>query len=136
MRNTYELIEKILKENDLKITDIEKIGVASPGTVSDGKITSWNLRLKEFDFESKLVEKYGLSVKIRNDGKCAALAEKYYGAMKEFDDCVFINIGTGIGGAAFIAGKLLEPKRYSGFEFGHMTLVKDGIECTCGKRVF
>lgn len=134
LRNTYELIEKILKENDLKITDIEKIGVASPGTVSDGKITSWNLRLKEFDFESKLVEKYGLSVKIRNDGKCAALAEKYYGAMKEFDDCVFINIGTGIGGAAFIAGKLLEPKRYSGFEFGHMTLVKDGIECTCGKK--
>lgn len=134
LRNTNELIEKILNENNLTINDIEKIGVASPGTVSDGKITSWNLGLKEFDFETKLKEKYKLPVKIRNDGKCAALAEKYYGAMKEYDDCVFINIGTGIGGAAFIEGKLLEPKRYSGFEFGHMTLVKDGIECTCGKK--
>ena len=75
-----------------------------------------------------------MPVKIRNDGKCAALAEKKYGAMKNYDDCVFINIGTGIGGAAFIDGKLLEPKRFSGFEFGHITLVKDGLECTCGKK--
>lgn len=134
LRNTYELIEKILTENNLSINDIEKIGVASPGTVSNGKITSWNLGLKEFDFQSKLIDKYGLPVKIRNDGKCAALAEKHYGALKNYDDCIFINIGTGIGGAAFMGGKLLEPKRYSGFEFGHMTLVKDGIQCTCGKK--
>lgn len=134
LRNTYELIEKILAENNFSINDIEKIGVASPGTVSNGKITSWNLGLKEFDFQSKLIEKYGLPVKIRNDGKCAALAEKHYGALKKYDDCIFINIGTGIGGAAFMRGKLLEPKRYSGFEFGHMTLVKDGIQCTCGKK--
>lgn len=134
LRNIYELVERILRENNMSINDIEKIGVASPGTVSNGRITSWNLGLKEFDLQSKLIEKYGIPTKIRNDGKCAALAEKYYGAMKNFDDCVFINIGTGIGGAAFIGGKLLEPKRYSGFEFGHMTLVKDGIECTCGKK--
>lgn len=134
LRNSSELIEEILKKNNLTINDIEKIGVASPGTVSNGKITAWNLGLREFDFETKLREKYNLPVKIRNDGKCAALAEKYYGAMKDYDDCVFINIGTGIGGAAFIDGKLLEPKRYPGFEFGHMTLVKDGIKCTCGKR--
>ena len=60
--------------------------------------------------------------------------EKKYGAMKDYEDCVFVNIGTGLGGAAFLGGKLLEPKKYSGFEFGHMTLVKDGIPCTCGKK--
>lgn len=134
LRNTCELIEEVIKKNNLSIKDIEKIGVSSPGTVSNGKITSCNLGLNEFNFQTKLIEKYGLPVKIRNDGKCAALAEKYYGAMKDYDDCVFINIGTGIGGATFIAGKLLEPKRYSGFEFGHMTIVKDGIDCTCGKK--
>ena len=71
---------------------------------------------------------------MRNDGKCAALAEKVFGSMKEYDDCVFINIGTGIGGAAFIDGKLLEPKRYSGFEFGHMVVNKGGRQCSCGKK--
>lgn len=134
VRNIDELVNKILNENNIKLESLERIGVASPGTVSNGKITSWNLGLKEFDLQNILIEKYNLPVKIRNDGKCAALAEKKYGAMKDYDDCVFINIGTGVGGAAFIDGKLLEPKRYSGFEFGHMTIVKDGILCTCGKK--
>lgn len=134
LRNIDELINKLLNENNIDLSIIEKIGVASPGTVTDGKITSWNLGLKEFDLKSKLIQKYNLNVKIRNDGKCAALVEKKYGAMKDYDDCIFVNIGTGIGGAAFLGGKLLEPKKYSGFEFGHMTLVKDGIQCTCGKR--
>lgn len=134
LRNIDELINKLLLENNISLESIEKIGVASPGTVTNGKITSWNLGIKEFDLKSKLEEKYCLDVKIRNDGKCAALVEKVYGAMKDYDDCLFINIGTGIGGAAFLGGKLLEPKKYSGFEFGHMTLVKDGIPCTCGKK--
>lgn len=134
LNNINELINKLLEDNHISLENIEKIGVASPGTVTNGKITSWNLGIKEFDLQSKLIEKYKLDVKIRNDGKCAALVEKRYGAMKDYDDCIFINIGTGIGGAAFLGGKLLEPKKYSGFEFGHMTLVKDGIPCTCGKK--
>ena len=134
LRNIDELVNKLLVKNNISLENIESIGVACPGTVTDGKITSWNLGLKNYNLKSKLIEKYNLNVTVRNDGKCAALMEKKYGAMKDFDDCVFVNIGTGIGGAAFLGGKLLEPKRYSGFEFGHMTLVKDGIPCTCGKK--
>ncbi len=132
--NIDNLLNELLNRNNISIENVEKIGIASPGTITDGKITSWNLGLKSFDLKSKLEEKYNLQTKVRNDGKCAAIVEKVYGAMKEYDDCLFINIGTGIGGAAFLGGKLLEPKKYSGFEFGHMTLVKDGIECTCGKK--
>ncbi len=134
LRNIDELINKILSENNIRLEDIERIGVASPGTISSGKITAWNLGLKNFDLQSKLEEKYRKPIKVRNDGKCAALAEKEYGALKNYDDCIFVNIGTGIGGASFINGKLLEPKKNSGFEFGHITLVKDGIQCTCGKK--
>lgn len=134
LRNIDELLNELLSKNNIFIENIEEIGVASPGTITDGKITSWNLGLKNFDLKSKLEDKYNLKTIVRNDGKCAAIVEKVYGAMKDYDDCLFINIGTGIGGAAFLGGKLLEPKKYSGFEFGHMTLVKDGIECTCGKK--
>lgn len=134
IRNIDELVQKILLENNISFDNIEGIGVASPGTVANGKITSGNLNLKEFDLQARLQEMYDKPIKIRNDGKCAALAEKKYGSLQNYDDCVFVNIGTGIGGAAFIGGKLLEPKRYSAFEFGHMTLVKNGIECTCGKK--
>lgn len=134
LRNIDELINKILLDNNINLENIKRIGVASPGTITSGKITAWNLGVKDFNLQSKLEEKYKKTVKVRNDGKCAALAEKKYGTLKNYDDCVFVNIGTGIGGAAFIDGKLLEPKKNSGFEFGHMTLVKDGIQCTCGKK--
>ena len=128
------LIKELLEKNNVELESIVSIGIASPGTVANGKVTSWNLGLKEFDLRTKIAEIYNKPVTVRNDGKCAALVEKKYGAMKDYDDCVFVNIGTGLGGAAFLGGKLLEPKKYSGFEFGHMTLVKDGIPCTCGKK--
>lgn len=128
-------IPQLLKENSLNIKQIELIGIAVPGTISNGIIVkAGNLNLYNFDMLSALKDIYKIPIQIRNDGKCAALAEKKYGAMKKYDDCVFINIGTGIGGAAFLGGKLLEPKRYSGFEFGHMVLNKGGRLCSCGKQ--
>ena len=128
------LIQELLNKTGISMNEIISIGAACPGTISNGKVTSWNLGLRDFDLKTKLIEKYKKNVTVRNDGKCAALVEKKYGAMKDYDDCVFVNVGTGLGGAAFLGGKLLEPKRYSGFEFGHMTLEKDGIPCTCGKK--
>lgn len=129
------IIQDLFEDNKMNIEQIELIGIAAPGTISNGVIVkAGNLNLHNFDILSRLREMYNIPIQIRNDGKCAALAEKVYGAMKDYDDCVFINIGTGIGGAAFLEGKLLEPKRYSGFEFGHIVLNKGGRLCSCGKQ--
>lgn len=129
------MINSLCEKNHIEVKDIEFIGIACPGTISEGKIVkSGNLGLKDFDLLSCLKENFSNPIYIRNDAKCAAMAEKVYGEMKDYDDCIFLVIGTGIGGAAFVDGKLLEPKRYSGFEFGHMILNKDGRLCTCGKR--
>ncbi|MGN1298728.1 MAG: ROK family protein [Candidatus Scatovivens sp.] len=132
---TNNMISEILKERNIDIKDIELIGIASPGTISNGIIEkAENLKLENFNLCEILKQKYNIPIIIRNDAKAAGLAEKKYGAMKNFDDCIFLSIGTGIGGAAFINGKLLEPKRFSGFEFGHMILNKDGRLCSCGKK--
>lgn len=129
------LVNELLVENNLSLEDIELIGIASPGTISNGYIVkAGNLNLKNFNIVGILKEQLNVPIYIRNDGKCAALAEKKYGAMKNYDDCVFINIGTGIGGAVFMGGKLLEPKRFSGFELGHMVVNKGGRQCSCGKQ--
>jgi glucokinase len=129
------MVNELLEENNINLQDIELLGIASPGTIANGCIVkAGNLGIKNFDLARALKEKLNIAVSIRNDGKCAALAEKKYGAMKNYDDCVFINIGTGIGGAVFMNGKLLEPKRYSGFELGHMVVNKGGRKCSCGKQ--
>lgn len=129
------MISELLTENSLVMENIKLIGIACPGTIQNGKIVkAGNLNIKNFEILNRLREIYNIPMQIRNDGKCAALAEKVYGGMKEYDDCVFMNVGTGIGGAVFMNGKLLEPKRYSGFELGHMVVEKNGITCSCGKK--
>lgn len=130
-----ELINEVLDETQLNISEVDMIGIAAPGTIKDNIIVkSPNLGLFKFDIISELQKTINLPMQIRNDSKCAAIAEKYYGSLKDADDCVFLCMGTGIGAAVFMGGKLLEPKRYAGFEIGHMVIEKDGLQCNCGKK--
>ena len=130
-----ELLNRVIDEANVDLNDIEFIGIASPGTISNNVIKqATNLGLENFDLIAELQKYINLPMQIKNDSKCAALAEKHYGAMRDYDDGVFLCIGTGIGGAAFINGQMLVPKRFSGFEFGHMVINKGGRQCSCGKR--
>jgi len=135
IESSIYMIDELLKEQGLNRENIEEIGIASPGLVSkDSIVKASNLSLVDFEICKELEEKINIKVKIRNDAKCSALAEKEYGALKNYRDAIYICIGTGIGGAAFIDNKLLEPSGYAGFEFGHMVIEKDGRECSCGKK--
>lgn len=130
-------VNEILNSTGYKLNNIEIIGIATPGNPKNGCIRNLvNLGIKEFNLSAKLKEALGgkIEIKLENDGKCAALAEKFNGTLKEYDDCVFLCIGTGIGGAAFFNGKFLKPKRNSGFEFGHMIIKKNGEKCNCGNN--
>ena len=130
-----ELLNRVIDEANVDLNDIEFIGIASPGTISNNVIKqATNLGLENFELIAELQKYINLPMQIKNDSKCAALAEKHYGAMRDYDDGVFLCIGTGIGGAAFINGQMLVPKRFSGFEFGHMVINKGGRQCSCGKR--
>ena len=128
-------ISMLLEKNDFTVGDISKIGIAVPGSPNNGKIRNLvNLHIKEFNLGEELNKKYKVNVKIKNDGKCAGLAEKKYGSLKKYKDCVFLCIGTGVGSAVFLNDDLLEPKQNPGFEFGHMVIDKEGRKCNCGKN--
>ena len=135
VEDILNLIKALLDNNKLE-ENIEKIGISAPGIIhNDTIVKASNLNLYNFNLISKLKENYPKTeINIRNDGKCAAIAEKKYGSMQNYSDCIFMNIGTGIGGAVFLNYKLLEPKKSSGFEIGHMVIQKDGKLCTCGKK--
>ena len=141
--NIEEKIEKYLIENVTKMLQkysINQIGIAVPGTVSDTKIIkAVNLGIEDYGLGKILEEKlksegYTVKVKLKNDGKCAGLAEQKYGALQGYDNSVFLCIGTGVGSAVIFNGKLLEPKDVPGFEFSHTIIQKNGLECNCGKR--
>ncbi len=136
--NISEFIEKYIIETITKLKEnynIELIGVACAGTPKDGKITSIvNLGLKELDITTIIKSVYNGKIIVRNDAKCAALAEKAYGSLNKYSDCVFLCLGTGIGGSVFMGNKQLQPIRYPAFEIGHMVIDINGNPCNCGKK--
>lgn len=131
----FTYIDELLKEENLTKEDIKLIGIAAPGIISKHEIVkSSNLGIYHFYLPQIVEEKTGIRTQIRNDAKCAGLAEAKYGALKDYDDSLFICLGTGIGGTAFLNKKMLEPTGYAGLEFGHMIIEKDGRPCSCGKK--
>lgn len=128
-------IKVILKEQDIETKELGYIGIASPGTIENNCIYNVvNLGVEKLDIAKVLNKEFGLEVKIKNDAKCAGIAESMYGSTKSAQDNIYLCLGTGIGGAAFINNKLVEPRYKSGMEFGHMIIQKDGRECKCGSK--
>lgn len=119
----------------MRKTDITEIGMAIPGWAENGVIlSSGNLGIKNYPIVEKLQKKIDLPIKIRNDAKCAALAEEQYGCLKGYERSLFLTLGTGIGGAAFLEHRLLKAGRRPGYEFGHMVIERNGIPCHCGRN--
>ena len=126
IKNVKEIIQKY---------KIKEIGIAVPGTIKGTAIIkSVNLGVKNYNLVENLQKEINLPIKIRNDAKCAAIAENRIGTLKDYDRSIFLTLGTGIGGAVIINNKLLDTGDLSGCEFGHMIIQKDGIKCNCGKN--
>lgn len=129
-----EQIEIVLEQAKKDITEVNLIGIAVPGMVSKTNIVkAENLHIRDFPIVKEINKFYNIPIKLRNDAKCAALAEKEYGSLKKIKDAIFLTLGTGIGGAVFLNGELLVPNKYEGFEIGHMTIERNGLKCNCGR---
>ena len=119
-------------KEEYKITEI---GMAIPGTVTqDVVVKSVNLGLTNYNIIKELQKRIDIPIKIKNDAKCAAIAESTYGSLKKYKRILFLTLGTGIGGAVIINNKLLDAGDLPGCEIGHMIIEKNGLECNCGKR--
>lgn len=115
--------------------DFTKLGLGMPGSISNGIVLkSVNLGIKDYNIKVKLEEKTKLEVKVRNDAKCAAIAEYKFGECKKFKNVLFLALGTGIGGAYIYQGKLMEGTVFEGLEIGHMIIKQNGLICRCGKK--
>jgi glucokinase len=74
----------------------------------------------------------GLPVTLLNDARAFALAESQLGAAVGLDCAVCVVLGTGLGGALIIGGRLYEGRNGGAGELGHQTVLKGGPSCGCG----
>ena len=114
---------------------LDEFGVGMAGTIQNGVVLrSVNLGVRNFDLKNELENRTGLTVFVKNDAKCAALAEYRFGDIKEFNNIIFLTLGTGIGGAFIYNGKLMYSNCAEGYELGHMIIKAGGLKCRCGKK--
>lgn len=80
-------------------------------------------------------EKFGLPLAIGQDSKLALLGESMFGCAKGYRDIVMVIMGTGVGTAVMLDGKLLQGRHFSsGALASHIVIEMNGRKCTCKNR--
>ncbi|HEV3469164.1 MAG TPA: ROK family protein [Pyrinomonadaceae bacterium] len=112
------------------------VGVGVPGLVNPqtGRVViSTDLpSVVRGDLLSELKGALALPVVLDNDANAGALGEYTVGAGRGSRNMFYVTIGTGIGGALIIEGRLWRGVAGFAGEFGHITIDPEGVECTCG----
>ncbi|KPE51634.1 ROK family protein [Chryseobacterium indologenes] len=135
-----QTIRDLLSRNNLSVTEIGGLGIASPGIVDNvqKRIISIDkkfgdapdINLEEWSFQT-----FNLPFSIENDARSALLGEWKYGNAKNYDNAVLMTLGTGIGSAAIMEGQLLRGKHFTaGILGGHSVINYKGSLCNCGNK--
>lgn len=119
-QNVADIIAQVAEQFD-KQTGDQPIGITVPAVVSHGVVrTAANIDKSwiDTDAEGLLRDKIGRHVTVLNDADAAGVAEMHFGAGRGVDGTVVMaTLGTGIGTAVFLDGKLLPNT-----ELGHLEL--------------
>ena len=92
-----------------------------------------NLRWVDYPVVERLSKALGgVAVVADNDGNCAGRGEASYGAGVGYRHLVCVTVGTGIGCAVIIDGRVYHGFNDAAGEVGHMVIVRGGAECLCG----
>ncbi len=113
----------------------KEIGIGIPGQIKNGYVIfTPNIPLSDTPLSEILLKKTGKRISVENDANAFLIAEYRWGAVSSYDSAIGITLGTGIGGAIMIEGKLWSGAHGAGAELGHMALIEDGPLCGCGSR--
>ncbi|HLP23022.1 MAG TPA: ROK family protein, partial [Microbacteriaceae bacterium] len=113
------------------------VGVAAAGFIDAAQsevMYAPNIAWRNVPLRAHLETRLGRTVTIDNDANAAGWAEYRFGAGRGVTDMTMITIGTGVGGAAIVNGRLLRGGFGAAAELGHVRLVPEGELCGCGQR--
>jgi glucokinase len=129
---TLGLFVDAVEEVRAAAPDVEAVGFGIPSLVSPERgVSTWSnhLPLDDVPFRDLMSERLGLPVFVDNDSNLALLAEHRRGAARGTRHALMVALGTGIGGAIVIDGKLYRGAGGSAGELGHMVVDLHGPDC-------
>jgi glucokinase len=125
----------VAEVRDAASAPIEGVGFGIPSVVDPARgvaRSTVHLPLREVPFRDVMAERLGVPVWVDNDANTALLAEQRAGAARGARTAVMVTIGTGIGGALLVDGRIVHGAGGGAGEVGHMVVDLDGPPCPCG----
>jgi glucokinase len=136
--NIATAAERAIADAGVGPGEVVGIGIGSPGPLSHRQgtiINPGNLPcLQNVPIREIMTERTGIKTTLENDANAAAWGEFWAGAGKDVSDLVMFTLGTGVGGGIITDGKLLRGHFENAAELGHMPVIPDGRECSCGQK--
>lgn len=132
------MVERLAQENRIAVRELLGVGIGVAGVIEAraGLITdspnfpAW----KNFPLAERLSQALHLPVTIENDVNAVALGEHFAGATKGVPNFLCMALGTGLGGAIFLDGRMWRGVEGMAGEVGHLCVYPDGAPCGCGSR--
>lgn len=128
-----EALKGKLEEKGISIDDVTGVGFGTPGPVTEDGVSVCpaNLDWVNKPVAKELSELLGVPSKGGNDVNVAGLGEMWRGGAKGYKNVVVVPIGTGVGAAIIVNGKVVTGSRGAAGEVGHIH-VDDEIQEPCG----
>jgi predicted NBD/HSP70 family sugar kinase len=132
---TIASIEAVVARTGAEAGPVEAVAVGFPGLVDHGRglarssviLDGWCEEALAGELERRL----GIPCAVDNDVNTAALYEMECRGAR---DLLFVAVGTGIGGALVLDGRLHRGAGGFAGEIGHLVIDKAGPVCPCGRR--
>lgn len=129
-------ITELLEELQLKPEDICCMGMGVPGILDipngisrfSPNFPKW----EEVPIVAWMENHLGIPTFIDNDARVNLYGEWKFGAGKNRKNVLMITLGTGLGGAAVVDGRVIYGATGSAGEIGHINMFRQGRKCRCG----
>jgi predicted NBD/HSP70 family sugar kinase/biotin operon repressor len=133
-QKTLELITRLISVTGVNPADILGAGFSVPGVLAkDGRMIIYSHVLQVSALPCSTISR-GLSYPtvLCNDANAAGFAELW--RHKYRTNAVYLSLSDSVGGAILFRNELYPGENQRGGEFGHTTLVRDGLPCYCGQK--
>lgn len=120
---TMEKVVEFFRGKDIETLGVACFGALDPNPTSPtyGYITTTpKLKWRNYNIMGELKKHFNIPMAFDTDVNGAALGESQWGNAKGLNSCLYITIGTGIGGGALVDGNLIHGMLHP--EMGHIYL--------------
>ncbi len=129
----YDLVQEMLEQQNLTIQEIFGVGICIPGSVDSlNGVVCFAANFPEWPanapLASRIKELLGIAFtpKLENDGNVALLGEIWAGAAQKSANAAMLTLGTGVGSAFIIDGRVIHGSNNFAAEMGHMIIERNG----------